>query len=123
MTESHYSMLVLWSEDDEAFLVHVGELPGCIAHGETREEAVQNARIAIENWIDTAKEIKRKVPKPFDLAAFEKQTKHQAELVQQAIDKVVQQMVQMVSFCPGNLRGVGAVSASAEDLEAQRMSR
>lgn len=120
MTESHYSMLVLWSEDDEAFLAHVVELPGCIAHGETREEAVQNARIAIENWIDTAKEIKRKVPEPWDLAAFQKQTAQQAQLVQQAIENAIQQMV---SFYPGNLRGVRPLSASAEDLETHRMPR
>ena len=34
----------------------------CIAHGETREEALQNALIAIENWIDTAQELKREIP-------------------------------------------------------------
>ena len=79
MTANHYSMLVLWSEGDEAFLAHVVELPGCIAHGETREEAVHNASIAIENWIDTAKELRREIPAPVDVAEFEKRTAQQAQ--------------------------------------------
>jgi predicted RNase H-like HicB family nuclease len=88
MTDNRYSMLVLWSEDDQAFLAHVVELPGCVAHGETREEAVQNGFIAIENWIATAEELKREIPAPLDLATFEKQTAQQAQDVQNRFEQI-----------------------------------
>jgi predicted RNase H-like HicB family nuclease len=85
MTDNHYSMLVLWSEDDQSFLAHVVELPGCVAHGETREEAVKNGLLAIENWIETAEEINRDIPAPLDLTTFEKQTARQAQDVQNGL--------------------------------------
>ena len=120
MTANHYSMLVLWSEGDEAFLAHVVELPGCIAHGETREEAVHNASIAIENWIDTAKELKREIPAPVDVAEFEKRTAQQAQELRNRFERAVEEAVenlQQVGF--GSLyRGrVGVLPTRTEDLE------
>jgi predicted RNase H-like HicB family nuclease len=94
MRENDYSVLILWSEDDEAFLANVLELPGCIAHGDTREEALQNALIAFENWIETAKELKREIPKPLDLLEFEKQTAQQAQDARNQFDQAVQEAVQ-----------------------------
>ena len=78
MTNTKYSMIVLWSTDDEAFLARVLELPGCIAHGETREEAVANAAIAIENRIDEAQKLQRPIPKPMDLAEFDQRAEVQS---------------------------------------------
>ena len=37
----HYSMIIQWSDEDNAYIVTVPELPGCQTHGETYEEAVQ----------------------------------------------------------------------------------
>ena len=48
-------MIIYWSEQDKAFLVEVPELPGCMADGETREEAIKNANEVIRLWIETAK--------------------------------------------------------------------
>ncbi|WP_204104399.1 MULTISPECIES: type II toxin-antitoxin system HicB family antitoxin [Spirulina sp. CCY15215] len=59
-----YEMIIYWSEEDEAFLVEVPELPGCMADGETYQEAVQNAEIIIQEWIETAKEIGKPIPEP-----------------------------------------------------------
>ena len=59
-----YEMIVYWSEDDESFVVDVPELPGCMADGKTYQEAVSNAEIIIREWIDTANEIGRIIPKP-----------------------------------------------------------
>ena len=59
-----YEMIVYWSEDDESFVVDVPELPGCMADGKTYQEAVSNAEIIIHEWIDTANEIGRIIPKP-----------------------------------------------------------
>ena len=48
-------MIVWWSDEDKAF-VDVPELPGCMAHGNTRAEAIANAEDAVSFWLQTAKE-------------------------------------------------------------------
>jgi len=62
--ESKYEMVIYWSKDDEAFLVEVPELPGCMADGKTYEQAVANAQVIIQEWIQTAKEEGRPIPEP-----------------------------------------------------------
>jgi predicted RNase H-like HicB family nuclease len=57
-----YEVLLYWSNDDNAFLAEVPELPGCIAHGETQESALKNIQEAIDLWIDTARETGLDVP-------------------------------------------------------------
>jgi predicted RNase H-like HicB family nuclease len=57
-----YEMIVYWSDEDQTFVVDVPELPGCMADGETYEEAVTNARQVIEEWIETARQLGRAVP-------------------------------------------------------------
>lgn len=64
-------MLLVWSQGDEAFIARALGLPGCVAHGETRDEAVEQVQIAIENWIDAAKSMGRKGPQPISLEEFE----------------------------------------------------
>ncbi len=64
-----YRMNVWWSEDDQAFLVELPELPGAMADGATPEEAVANAQVVIENWITVAREESREVPEPEALTA------------------------------------------------------
>jgi predicted RNase H-like HicB family nuclease len=59
-----YEMIIYWSEEDETFLVEVPELPGCMADGETYEEAVNNAQKVIHEWIETARELGREIPEP-----------------------------------------------------------
>ncbi len=59
-----YELIIYWSEEDSAFIVEVPELPGCMADGQTYQEAVANVEIVIQEWIETAKEIGRSVPKP-----------------------------------------------------------
>lgn len=60
----HYSMLIRWSEEDQAYLVTVPELPGCITHSHTYEEAVKQGQDAIETWIDGALAVNLPVPPP-----------------------------------------------------------
>jgi predicted RNase H-like HicB family nuclease len=57
-----YEMVVFWSEEDEAFVVEVPELPGCMADGRTYEEAIKNTLAVIREWIETAKEPGREIP-------------------------------------------------------------
>lgn len=59
-----YEIIIYWSGEDEAFLAEVPELPGCMAHGDTEESALQNVKEAIQLWIDTAREFGDPVPEP-----------------------------------------------------------
>ena len=59
-----YEVIIYWSEEDEAFVADVPELPGCAAHGDTQETALANAQDAIRLWIDTANEFGDSVPAP-----------------------------------------------------------
>lgn len=59
-----YEVIIFWSDEDEAYIAEVPELPGCVAHGSTHEEALQNAKAATELWISTAKEFGDPVPAP-----------------------------------------------------------
>ena len=59
-----YEMIIYWSDDDSAYIVEVPELPGCMADGSTPEEAIKNTRKVIAEWIETAKELGREIPKP-----------------------------------------------------------
>ena len=57
-------MIIWWSEEDKSFIVEVPELPGCMADGRTHEEALNNAMIVVDEWIETAKELGLEIPKP-----------------------------------------------------------
>jgi predicted RNase H-like HicB family nuclease len=70
MTESNYKMAISWSQQDNAFVVKLPELPGCMADGATHEEAVKNAGEIIWLWIETAKELGREIPKPRGRLAY-----------------------------------------------------
>jgi len=59
-----YELIIYWSDEDDPFLVEVPELPGCMADGKTRDEAVKNAETVIKLWMETAKSLGRKVPGP-----------------------------------------------------------
>ncbi len=59
-----YEMILYWSEADGAFIAEVPELPGCAADGATYQEAVQNAEVIIQEWIETARELGRPIPEP-----------------------------------------------------------
>ncbi len=61
---SKYELIIYWSREDDAFVVEVPELPGCMADGATYEEAVANAQTAIREWVETAKAIGRPIPQP-----------------------------------------------------------
>ena len=59
-----YEMIIYWSDEDNTFIVEVPELPGCLADGQTYQEAVANAETIIQEWIETAKDLGRSIPEP-----------------------------------------------------------
>ncbi|MBW4614429.1 MAG: type II toxin-antitoxin system HicB family antitoxin [Desmonostoc vinosum HA7617-LM4] len=60
----HYEIILYWSEEDQAFIAEVSELPGCTADGETYQEALQNIEVIMHEWIETAQELGRSIPEP-----------------------------------------------------------
>ncbi len=61
---SKYEIIIYWSEEDRAFIAEVPELAGCMADGETYRAALANAEIIIEEWLETARDLGRKIPEP-----------------------------------------------------------
>jgi len=59
-----YEIILYWSEEDQAFIAEVPELPGCAADGEIYQEALHNIKIIMQEWIETAKELERSIPEP-----------------------------------------------------------
>ena len=59
-----YQLRIIWSERDAAYVASVPNLPGCMAHGRTYEEALANIQDAMRLWIDTAREDGIPIPEP-----------------------------------------------------------
>ena len=59
-----YEIIIYWSEEDHAFIAEVPELPGCAADGATYQEALAQAEVIIEEWIETATQMGRPIPAP-----------------------------------------------------------
>lgn len=59
-----YEVIIFWSDEDNAFLAEVPELAGCMADGETREEALKNVDIIAQEWLETTREEGRPIPAP-----------------------------------------------------------
>ena len=63
-TDPRYEIIIYWSDEDNAFIAEVPELPGCMADGQTYEAAVANVKVVIREWIDMAQEMGRSIPEP-----------------------------------------------------------
>ena len=61
---SCYEIVLYWSNADQAVIAEVPELPGCSADGETYAQALANVQAIIDEWIETARELGREIPKP-----------------------------------------------------------
>ena len=59
-----YEIIMYWSNEDNAFVAEVPELPGCAAHGDTQEMALAEVKQAMDLWIDTAREFGDPIPEP-----------------------------------------------------------
>ena len=63
-SEFRYEIIIYWSEEDQAYIAAVPELPGCTADGPIYQEALAQVEVVIGEWIETAKELGRQVPEP-----------------------------------------------------------
>jgi predicted RNase H-like HicB family nuclease len=59
-----YEVIIYWSDEDQAFIAEVPELPGCAADGSTQQAALKNADLIIKEWIETARQAGRPIPQP-----------------------------------------------------------
>ena len=59
-----YETILYWSKEDSVYIAEIPELPGCMAHGASQEEALGHANEAIQLWIETAKEFGDPIPEP-----------------------------------------------------------
>ena len=61
---SKYEIIIFWSDDDNAYIAEVPELPGCMSDGKTYKQALQNVEVIIKEWIETSIELNRSIPEP-----------------------------------------------------------
>jgi predicted RNase H-like HicB family nuclease len=59
-----YEIIMYWSQEDQAFIAEVPELPGCAADGSTYQQALANVEVVIQEWLETAQELGRPIPEP-----------------------------------------------------------
>lgn len=60
----NYCVVLKYSQDDKYYIISVPDLPGCMADGESPNEAYENAKIVIREWIKTARAAGRPIPEP-----------------------------------------------------------
>lgn len=58
----NYCVVLKYSQDDKCYIISVPDLPGCMADGESPNEAYENAKIVIREWIETAQAAGRTIP-------------------------------------------------------------
>jgi predicted RNase H-like HicB family nuclease len=61
---SGYPIDVFWSDEDQAWIADVPDLAYCSAHGATPHEAVAEVELAVEAWLQAARETGRVIPSP-----------------------------------------------------------
>jgi predicted RNase H-like HicB family nuclease len=61
---THYELIIYWSKEDDSFVV------GCMADGQTYAEAVANAEVVIDEWIETARKLGQPIPEPRGKLAY-----------------------------------------------------
>ncbi|MDQ3695279.1 MAG: type II toxin-antitoxin system HicB family antitoxin [Chloroflexota bacterium] len=61
---NYYPTIVYYTEEDGGYFAVVPDLPGCTAHGETPEEALREAQIAQELWLEAVRDRGWPVPEP-----------------------------------------------------------
>lgn len=62
--KNKYTIQIFWSAEDEAFVAVCQEFPGLSAFGETREEALNEAQIALDLMIETYRSKNIPLPEP-----------------------------------------------------------
>ena len=56
--------VLIEQDEDGIYMAEVPSLPGCISQGQTRKEAVENVREAIEAYLDSLEAHDEPIPPP-----------------------------------------------------------
>lgn len=59
-----YEVVIHWSDEDGVFVAEAPELPGCLAHGDTQQAALERINEAVDLWLETAREFGDPIPEP-----------------------------------------------------------
>ncbi len=59
-----YEVIIYWNAPDKVFVAEMPELKGCIAHGETQDEALKEINVLAAEWLAIAKEKGWNIPEP-----------------------------------------------------------
>jgi predicted RNase H-like HicB family nuclease len=89
-----YSIHMAWSKEDNAYIACVPELPGCQADGATQAEALQALEVIVSEWIETAREQGREIPKPMSREDHEAAAAKFQEKLQEYIKSEAKKFVQ-----------------------------
>src|SRR5664280_1027060 len=117
-----YSVQIVWSPEDNAYLAFPFELQGCVADGDTPEDALKNLRVVIQEWIEVATAEGRDIPKPMTVedhqqvsSQFQRDLqRHIHNEVQKAVQQVLSQIVEQQQhslWASGVFRGVDLVTS------------
>ncbi len=60
----NYASTIYWSAEDQAYIAETPELSGCTADGASRQGAILNFEVVMNEWIETARELNRPSPLP-----------------------------------------------------------
>ena len=91
-----YSVNIVWSKEDGAYIAVVPELPGCLADGATQEEALAAAHQIAKEWIEVARLEGRQVPPPMSLEDCERANVEFAMKLQSQVQAMVSDAVRTV---------------------------
>jgi len=64
-----YSISIKYSEEDNCYVAAVPELLGCMAHGDTYNEAMEEIQVAMKLWLEVAVEHGDVIPEPMTYAS------------------------------------------------------
>ena len=59
-----YHINIFYSDEDEGFIADIPDLEYCNAFGDTPQEALNELMIALELWLEEARESNIEIPEP-----------------------------------------------------------
>ena len=63
-----YRTVLEYDKEDRVFFASFPDLPGCLAHGRTKQAALRNALRIKDKWLESTYEAGWEIPEPSDAA-------------------------------------------------------
>jgi|SRR5215216_5925879 len=73
--DNKYPLSIAWSEEDQAYLATCPAFPGLSAFGDTEEEAVTEAKVALRSMIEACHQKQIPLPEPRTVGTYSGQTR------------------------------------------------